>query len=220
MILRAVLFDLYDTLIKSSGPKRFAQVSRDMGAALGVDPEDFRQLFAQTGRERMRGELGTVEETLRTLALRLGSTPTESAIRFAAVMWQRMHHDVLWPTPATLSLLDTLRAKRLKLGLVSNASEESALLWPKQPMAARFRVTVFSCDVGLLKPDPAIYKVACTDLRVKPENCIYVGDNADEELAGAQSLGMRALRTTEHRDGPAWAGESIRRLTDLIDLLE
>jgi hypothetical protein len=31
---------------------------------------------------------------------------------------------------------------------------------------------------------------------------------------------MRALRTTEHRDGPAWAGESIKRLTDLIDLLE
>lgn len=220
MILRAVLFDLYNTLIKGAGPVRFREVCGEMAEALKVDPGDFFNLFVETDGDRMRGIFGTIDETFRTMAIRLGATPTDAEIRFATVIWTRLHHQILWPSPATMSTLDTLRGKRLKLGLISNCSEETALMWRQQPMSTRFRAAIFSSDVGLLKPDPRIYKLACEDLRVKPENCVYVGDNADEELAGAKTLGMRAIRTVEHREGPAWAGETVKKLSDLIDLLE
>jgi putative hydrolase of the HAD superfamily len=191
-----------------------------MAEALEVDPGDFYQLFHETDSDRMRGVFGTIEETFRTMAIRLGATPTDHQIRFAMVSWNRLHHKLIWPSPETLSTLDALRGKRLKLGLVSNCSEETALMWPRQPMSTRFRAAIFSSDVGLLKPDPRIYKLACEDLRVKPENCVFVGDNADEELAGAQALGMRAIQTVEHRDGPPWTGETIKKISDLTNLLE
>jgi len=47
--------------------------------------------------------------------------------------------------------------------------------------------------VGLSKPDPRIYQLACERLEVEPNDCMFVGDGANDELAGAQQVGMRAV---------------------------
>lgn len=49
----------------------------------------------------------------------------------------------------------------------------------------------FSFELGLHKPDPAIYTAVCQALRVTPEQCLFLDDNADN-VAGAQSIGMPA----------------------------
>jgi putative hydrolase of the HAD superfamily len=55
---------------------------------------------------------------------------------------------------------------------------------------------------------------------VPPAACVYVGDGADEELAGATALGMRAIRTTEHADSdPAWTGPTITTLPETLTAL-
>jgi putative hydrolase of the HAD superfamily len=60
-----------------------------------------------------------------------------------------------------------------------------------------FEVTAFSAEVGSAKPGAAIYLAACKGLGVDPAECVYVADGSDNELPGAVSLGMYAVRTTE-----------------------
>ncbi|MEV4756359.1 HAD-IA family hydrolase [Micromonospora sp. NPDC049559] len=86
---------------------------------------------------------------------------------------------------ATLDVLDALRADGHPLALVSNATSDTAEAWPDGPLARRFDVAVFSCEVGLAKPDPAIYRAAADRLGADPAGCVFVGDGADGELAGA-----------------------------------
>jgi putative hydrolase of the HAD superfamily len=51
-------------------------------------------------------------------------------------------------------------------------------------------VTVFSCEVGMKKPDPRIYNIATEQIGVPPEDCLYIGDGSSQELTGAREVGM------------------------------
>lgn len=220
MVWRAVIFDLYQTLLRGGlGPNRRA-VNDEIARVLRVSPDRFAELFKATAPERMRGEFGGLEPTMRELAKRLGGDPDDGQVRLAVLIWQRFHKTILWPSHSTMSTLDEMRDRGLRLGLVSNCSEETPIQWPLQPMAQRFDAVVFSCDVGVVKPDPAIYQAVLARLEVAPGDCVYVGDGNDDELVAAQALGMRAIRTLEFADSdPKWTGESITRLGDVIGRL-
>ena len=123
-------------------------------------------------------------------------------------------------TPATLRVLDLLHDGGARLALLSNATSEVAEAWPSCELATRFKVTVFSCELGVAKPDREIYLAATQRLGADPANCVYVGDGADQELSTAVALGMTAIRTTEHNDtDPYWAGIGITALTEIPALL-
>lgn len=187
--------------------------------ALGVSPQDYAAVFRDTWRERFRGEFGDVGETIRTLAMRVGGSPGDAAVRFAEVVRLRFTRKLVWPTADTLSVLDALRQQGLRLGLLSNCSAETAAVWPKQPMAQRFHAVGLSCDAGMMKPDPAFYLKVCGDLGVDPGECVYVGDGAGGELPAAAALGMRVFRTTQFADTePGWSGETISHLRELTGL--
>ena len=55
---------------------------------------------------------------------------------------------------------------------------------------------VFSCRVGFVKPEPEIYAVALSALKVRPEVVLYVGDGGSDELRGAKDIGMTTVLTT------------------------
>lgn len=218
-MIRAVVFDLYNTLVRGGGSRR-ETVYLDMARTLDVDQQAFVNLFKETTNQRMRGELGTIEETMRTLAYQLGGSPDENAVRLTVLTWQRFHHRILWPGHSVITTLDDLRERGLRLGLLTNCSQETVIQWPSQPMAARFDATVFSCEVGMLKPEPAIYEAVCAKLGVEPSECAYVGDGADNELKGAAAGGMRVFRTLEFAySDPTWNGETIGKLSEITGRL-
>ena len=102
-------------------------------------------------------------------------------------------------------------------------------LWRASPMAAFVDVEVFSCETGLRKPDPAIYRAACDRLGVAPERCLYVGDGAYGELTGARAVGMTAYLVRDpglHPDDAlrpepelAWDGPAVDDLRELLHVL-
>ncbi|MGR6316889.1 HAD-IA family hydrolase [Micromonospora soli] len=213
-----VVFDLFHTLVHGGDPER-DRVIGEMARTVGVEPAALVAAYHATWRERMTG-WDTVE-TVRTLARRLGGTPTEEQVVRAAAHRRELAVRLLGNVPAaTLAVLDALRADGHPIGLVSNATAETAEAWRSSPLARRIDVAVFSCEVGLAKPDPAIYRTAAERLGVDPTECYFVGDGADGELAGATAVGMTVLRTTEHNDtDPAWAGHVLTTLGDLPALL-
>jgi putative hydrolase of the HAD superfamily len=93
------------------------------------------------------------------------------------------------------------------------------VLWPETQFHGLFDAEVFSCSVGLRKPDPRIYLLACEQLGVEPREAVFVGDGANDELAGAERVGMGAILFERSDYEGDWPGRRIRALPELLELL-
>ncbi len=82
-------------------------------------------------------------------------------------------------------MLGELQDAGWRLGLISNATAESAEAWPDSPLAPYLDVAIFSSEIGLAKPDLRIYQAGAQALGTVPASCYFVGDGADGELGGA-----------------------------------
>jgi putative hydrolase of the HAD superfamily len=93
--------------------------------------------------------------------------------------------------PGMRALVERLRAgKRVKLGLLSNASRGWTARFRARGVADLFDDVVVSADVGLAKPDPAIFRLAAERLGVAPPACLMI-DDQPQHLSGASAAGMR-----------------------------
>jgi putative hydrolase of the HAD superfamily len=113
--------------------------------------------------------------------------------------------------------------------LLSNCSIEIPILWPETAFADRFDSLIFSSRERLKKPDLAIYYLACERLGVAPEQCLYIADGENYELAAAAKVGLHPLLirnsaqniTRElHREAREWQGEAVTGLTGALHLLK
>lgn len=96
----------------------------------------------------------------------------------------------------------------VKIGVISNTNAVHVQWLHQQvPEFRAFDCVIMSCDVGLLKPDPAIYELALEWLSVSPRNAIFV-DDMPENVAAAQALGMAGVlhrtRSETRRVIEAW----------------
>jgi HAD superfamily hydrolase (TIGR01509 family) len=85
------------------------------------------------------------------------------------------------------------RARGYSLALLSNLAAPY-----KQPvfelgLAERFDALVFSCDVGLAKPDPKIYEHLARTLALEPAQVLMIGDTISDDVSGAREAGLHAL---------------------------
>lgn len=216
---RAVLLDLYNTLV-SGGDAERDEVCRDQAADLGVDADEFLRLFRESWRDRCTGKLGDLPATLRTLAERAGGTPSEQAVRLAASRSIELTRRHLWPRPIVLATLDAVRAAGWRTGLITNCAGATAEVWRRTPMVGRFDAAALSSELGVAKPDPAIYLTVCAQLGVAPTDCVFVGDGADDELGAAAALGMSVVRSTEYKPAKgSWPPQRIATIGELPALL-
>jgi putative hydrolase of the HAD superfamily len=143
------------------------------------------------------------------------------------VDWRREStRALLSPRPGAVETLATLHARGHRLGLITVCSEDVPDVWSETVFADVFDATVFSCSVGLRKPDPRIYRIACEELDVEPEDAVFVGDGANDELAGAERVGMRAVLIHRAGEDPLWdevrewRGPRITAIPQVLSLLD
>lgn len=109
----------------------------------------------------------------------------------------------------THALLESLRNRGLRLGLVSNAFDPPYLLHrdlADAGVAERIDYAVFSSELGKRKPHPEIFVRALSALDVRPEAAVFVGDRLYEDVGGASAVGMTTVqalwfRADENPDG-------------------
>jgi putative hydrolase of the HAD superfamily len=214
---RAVIFDLWQTLV----PWPVDSANRMYGRlveAWGADPETFHELWDRRRRER---ETGPMEPHLRSIAEELGLGGDVEAVMTIRRDWTL---EALVPRPDAIPTLEELRRRGHKLGMISACSQDVPDVWDRTPLGTLFDSTVFSCSVGVSKPDPQIYALAAEELEVEPADCLFVGDGANDELPGAERAGMTAvqLRPPGERltpEGERWAGRYVSLLSDVLELV-
>ena len=189
--MRAVLFDLFETLVSHFDPE-WKPPTRTRAERLGVDERLWAEHWPVFETRWERGEIAGYETALARLCAVAGVRPDPRALAGLVRDYEEIRAIAFVPPePAIEALLVELRARGLRLALVSNANDLDTAPWPAYPLARHFDAFVASHEVGLMKPDPRIYALACQKLDVRPDEAAFVGDGGSDELRGAQEAGLR-----------------------------
>jgi putative hydrolase of the HAD superfamily len=198
---RAVVFDLWNTLALWALDDWY----RLMAEQLEVGPDEFAEAWFDGYEQRATGPL---EPSVRAVCERLGAHP-DRAEQLVSLRLE-LTRSTLVPRDGALDVLDELRRRGYRLGLISVCSEEVPQLWAETELAPLIDEAVFSCSVGVVKPDRRIYEIAAERLRVRAADCLFIDDQPDF-VRGAIEAGMDA-----HVLGEA----PVERLRDVLELAE
>jgi putative hydrolase of the HAD superfamily len=187
----AVLLDLYETLAESDSEAIAA--GRRRGAELaGVDPTCLLHGWRDTIDDRSAGRMGSPRDEMRTLLGACdgggGEDLIDELVALEGANWRngvRLYDDVL---PA----LAALRSDGCRLAVVSNCSWQTAGVIEAIGLDGEVDAAVLSFEVGLLKPDPAILRLALERLGAEPTGSALV-DDVTEHLDAARALGMATV---------------------------
>jgi putative hydrolase of the HAD superfamily len=215
-VTRAVVFDLFDTLVDYDDT-RSREFSGSVARLCGRDPEEFHGVWIEG---RPRRDTGSMAVYLASLGIEESSLGELLELRRD---WTR--GILARPRDGAVETLQELHGRGVRTGLITVCSEDVVDVWPETPFAGLFDAEVFSCSCGLRKPDPRIYRLALDQLEVEADEALFVGDGANDELAGAERVGMRAVLI--HRPGrePAWpevrdwCGARVAAIQDVLSLL-
>lgn len=231
---RAVLFDLYDTLVRVD----IATVMRSrarIAEAFGVDVDRFQALWNQHLPDRLLGVLGTLEDEIRAIVGQLERDGESRAVDVAladdglvaalAAADRRAWVEAARPYPDAMETLAALRRRGHAIGLVSNCSCQATDVIRSLGLDDYLDGMALSFELGVAKPDPAIFLAACERIGARPDECVFVADGAGGELEAAAGLGMLAVwidRPEERRraSAPPVAHARIGRLSEALALDE
>jgi putative hydrolase of the HAD superfamily len=204
MTYRAVIFDLWDTLVLWPVDDGRSFHER-MAEHVGIPKERFAEAWVAAYDQRATGPL---EPSVRAVCAELGvpEERLETLIR-ARIDFTR---EVLVPRPGAVEVLEELRRRGYRLGLISVCSEEVPTLWEQTPLASLIDEAVFSCSVGVVKPDRRIYEIAAERLGVTTGECLFV-DDRPEFVEGAVAAGM---------DAQVLGEQPVERLEDVLEIAQ
>lgn len=230
----AILFDLGNTMVryflKTEFPGILAQGIAEVesrlreAGLLRVSPDVVRQGVDAEDYESADGRV-------RPLAERLGRIFQLDA-NLPPALLPDLCHSFLKPFFAsarryddTLPTLDEFRRRGVKTALVSNLPWGSpAQSWheevARQDLSPRLDAVVFCSDVGWRKPAPPIFEYVLDRLQVRPEQCLFVGDNPRWDVAGPRALGIDAVLIDRHGLATAPGEAPIRELGELWDRVQ
>jgi putative hydrolase of the HAD superfamily len=228
MPFAAVIFDFFGTLTPSTPEHVWDAHTARSAAPLGVDVAAWRQTLNDSYAERATGSLGDLRATFRELARRNGIVPDDRALAEACAARQAAQRELFVFRPDALSVLAEVRARGLRVGVLSDCTIELAEAWAQLPVADLVDARVLSCETGHKKPDPKLFAMIAGRLGVVPQQCLYIGDGGGRELTGASGCGMRAvmLRADDwagnvaHAREDDWPGLSVPSLSAVLSLLE
>lgn len=207
--LRAVLFDLDDTLFSTTSFARKARrnaVEAMVAAGLDLPVEEVLRELDEVLAEFSSNYDHHFDQLLRRLRPSSLARVNPAVVVAAGVV---AYHDTkfssLAPYDDVVPLLDALRHAGWIGGVITHGwttkqSEKLVRLGLVPHLDAR---AIFISDqIGISKPNPKLYQVALKDLGLQPAEAMYVGDNPAHDIAPPRSLGMRtawARRGARHK---------------------
>ncbi len=203
----ACLVDVYDTLLSYN----FVPHRAELPVLAGVTPEVWGHVYSRFGQALGLGQM-TKAEAFERLLTASGADPRPELIR-ALVDTDR---DLLLAGAQlyddSLPFLQDLRSRGVRIVIVSNCSENTRALLQKRGVADLADDLVLSCEVGVEKPAPEIYRLALDLAGVTEPQAVFV-DDQPAFCAGAAALGITAVQIVrgEHNGKVPAPGTAVVR---------
>jgi putative hydrolase of the HAD superfamily len=215
---RAVCLDAYGTLFLLT-----PRIGPRVAAFTGVDRADASRAVEDAAREVDWAidwsEPPHARETWRAffeaVALRLAvPNPQALVAAFESVPFDPSAYAAF---PDSRPALRALRERGLRLGVVSNGDRAVEAILERLELRPLLDDVVVSAEVGVGKPDPAIFEHALERLGVPAGAALYAGDDAALDVAAAEAAGLSGVLVDRDGVAPDFAG---RRVSDLLELCE
>jgi HAD superfamily hydrolase (TIGR01662 family) len=246
MAVRAVLFDLGNTLMEYKAPatwrellpallERIFPVVREVCDGVKVEATEFgREAAEVVGGERARevehsgrswhfGE--RMREGLRSVGLEAGE---EALDRMTDVFYEPIH-EMAKPYAETQGVLERLKAAGVPMAIITNSPWDTP--WrvvrgdlEEWEVEGFFGAFVCSGDVAWRKPSPEFMWAAAEGLGVETAECLVVGDQVKRDVAGAAAAGMRSVWVNRDggeppEEGPRadWVVSDLRGVVEIVE---
>lgn len=192
MKYKAVIFDLFETLITEWGHKKYTK--NEMCSDLGIEREKFDIYWNEKEKERYSGEISFTDSILYVCEK---CSKQIDDLTLSGIIDKRIRTKSLcfeYVNPDVYQLLDHLKTMGLRLAIISNCSSEEVKVIRQSKIYKYFDQVVLSYEVKMQKPDIRIYKRGADLLGVAASECIFIGDGGSNELEGAKMAGMKAIQ--------------------------
>lgn len=218
--VRAALIDLYDTLAWTEWPA----LRRRIEERTGLSREALLSAFDRTRQARSVGTFGSTEGDVRVVLEAAGLAPSAGLIEELAATVHRVLGDGVHLWEDSLPVLRELRARGIRTAIVSNCDHATRPVVERLGLPREADAIVLSFEARVAKPDPGIYLRALEAVGARPDEALFVDDQA-RYCDGAVALGMDALLILREGDEP-WEGVSepgghrvIGELRTLLELI-
>lgn len=205
---RAVIFDLGGVVLDSP-LQAIARYERDAGVPSG----HVNRVVVETGPG---GAWSRLERGELPLEAFVAAFERECAAAGHAISARAMMERIAQasaPRPAMVRAISALRELGFGVAALTNNWEgDGTARGAMDELRARFDAFVESSVVGLRKPDPRIYRVACDALGVQPREAVFL-DDIGRNLKAARALGMATIKV----DDPAAALRELERVLELLE---
>jgi putative hydrolase of the HAD superfamily len=203
-MIRAVLFDLGNTLVRYFRRDSFPQILREClrcaAAAMNdrtTDPDSLFEKALASGREAGDFSVRRLEDRILNLFPALDGTDALAMSRICRAFMAPIFACARVEDDA-LEVLDELRARGLYTAVVSNTPWGSpAGLWLEElrrhAILQRLDAVTFCVDVGWRKPHPAPFLSTLNKLAIAPSDAVFVGDDPRWDVEGALRAGIRPI---------------------------
>jgi putative hydrolase of the HAD superfamily len=216
-VIRAVLFDLDDTLYDRDA--LVLRIAHEQVVAFreqldGVDANVFVRRLLELDAHGYGSKPAAYARIVSELAL-----PSTLAESLEHHFWES--YDRICELPEeTGDVLRTLRARGLKLGVVTNGrTDRQALKLERLGIAPLFDAVLISQSEGIRKPDAAIFARAVARCGVEPGEALFVGDHPENDVGGARTAGLIAVwKRVPHREMSLADVAVVDALSDIVPL--
>lgn len=224
--IAVVFFDLFFTLVI---PKY--NDLRNENDMLGITKDEWEryaeddELYLKRATSNSISPEQIIEDILNKMKIDVSECTKKEILKLRE---DRLKNSLINVDPTILDVLSDIKNSGKKLCLISNADIIDVMYWDQSPLHDLFDDTIFSYEVGYLKPQKEIYKIALKKMKVNPENSIFIGDGGSDELKGAKELGIRTILTghllkreiKQHNEIKKFADYHIEDFKDLIDIID
>jgi putative hydrolase of the HAD superfamily len=185
--VRAVLIDLYDTLVWSRWPSLRDLIEQ----RTGLDEGELVRAFVRTRPARSVGTHSSIHGDMTAVLREAGVADDPTLVAELVELERSFLVDGVHLYEDSVPVMRALRERGTRVAVVSNCSHSTRPIVDRLGLEDEADAVVLSFEVGVAKPDAGIYLTALERLRVAPDEAVFVDDQA-AYCDGASTVGMSA----------------------------
>ena len=219
MKIEAVLFDAAETLFTTRGSvgEIYGSIARKYGSTTPASEIQaaFARQFQHSGPLNKANEKEWWKDVVHRVFSEVGMV--RDFDRFFDEVYDTFRDSDGWVLfPETREVLEALKARDIRLGVVSNFDSRIYSVMRSLKILAFFDAVTISSEAGYAKPHPEIFKTALQSLGAAADHTLLVGDSLTDDVLAAKAAGVRAVlldRNARHKEVT-----TVRRISDLREV--